>query len=214
MARAGYLVSGVIYLSLALSALRLVQGGGSSHGGDQSTQDWTGQLMAQPFGPLLVALVGLGVLGSAAFQLYKAFKADFEKDLETAKMSAREQDFAVRTGRLGHAARGVTMGVIGLFLIVASVRQQPSEARGLAGALAVRAIPTGRTFWRWSRWVWRRTACTCSWRRATAAWWCSRSCTVPGCARGAGRLTSRTPCARSGATPTSSECSLARASLS
>ena len=134
-ARGGYLVSGIIHLTLALAALRLLLGGESSTGGDQSAQDWTARLLAQPFGVLLVVLLGLAVLGSAAFQFYRAYKADFRKELRNDEMGPHEQEFATRTGRLGHAARGVTFGLIGLFLVVAAVRQNPAEARGLAGAL-------------------------------------------------------------------------------
>jgi hypothetical protein len=134
-ARAGYLVSGVVYASLALSALRLLQGNGGPRGGDQAAQDWTALLLDKPFGPVLVAAVGLGVLGSAAFQAMRAYKADFRKDLRSAELSPAERDFATGAGRLGHAARAVTFGLIGVFLIGASIHQEPAEARGLAGAL-------------------------------------------------------------------------------
>lgn len=135
LARAGYLVSAVIHTTLAVAALRLLLGAGGSDSGDQSAQDWTARLLAQPFGAVLVALAGLAVLGSAAFQFHRAYKADFQKTLRNDRMGPREQNFAIRTGRLGHAARGVSFGVIGIFLIVAAAQRDPAEARGLAGAL-------------------------------------------------------------------------------
>jgi hypothetical protein len=134
-ARVGFLISGLVYGSLALSALGLLRGSGGPRGSDQAAQDWTARLLAQPFGPLLVAAAGLCVLGSAAFQATRAYRADFRKDLRTGEMSATERTFAIRAGRLGHAARAVTFGLIGGFLIGASIHQEPAEARGLAGAL-------------------------------------------------------------------------------
>lgn len=136
-ARGGYLLSGVIYSSLALAALRLMQGTGDGGNGDQAAQDWTARLLAQPFGVAFVVLVGLGVLGSAAVQFMRAAKADFRKELNTQEMDGRTQDFATRAGRIGHAARGVTFGITGVYLLVAALHQSPEEARGLAGALAV-----------------------------------------------------------------------------
>lgn len=138
-ARGGYVVSAIIHTFLAVSALGLLRGLGGGEGGDQSVQDRTAQLMAQPFGPALVALVGFGLLAAAAFQLYRAYSADFNEKLRLGELSPKKQQFAVRTGRLGHAARGVTFGIMGLFLLVAALRQEPGEARGLAGSLGTLA---------------------------------------------------------------------------
>ena len=135
-ARGGYVLSGVIYTSVALAALRLMQGTGEGGNGDQAAQDWTARLLAQPFGVVWVVLVGLGVLGSAAVQFIRAAKAEFRKELNTQEMDGRTQEFATRAGRIGHAARGVTFGITGVYLLVAALHQSPQEARGLAGALA------------------------------------------------------------------------------
>jgi hypothetical protein len=134
-ARAGYLVSAVIHSALAVAAIRLLLGTGGSGSGDQSAQSWTARLLEQPYGAVLVMLAGVAMLGSAAFQFYRAYKADFRKELRNDQMGPGEQKFASRTGRLGHAARGVTFGVIGIFLLVAAAQRDPAEARGLAGAL-------------------------------------------------------------------------------
>jgi Domain of Unknown Function (DUF1206) len=136
VARGGYLLSGVIYTSVALAALRLMQGTGGNGNGDQEAQDWSAQLLAQPFGVVLLVLVGLGVLASAALQFIHAAKADFRKELNTQEMDGRTQEFASRAGRIGHAARGVTFGITGVYLLVAALHQSPEEARGLAGSLA------------------------------------------------------------------------------
>jgi hypothetical protein len=134
--RGGYLLSGVIYSGLALAAIRLMQGTGDGGNGDQAAQDWTARLLTQPFGVALVALVGLGVLGSAAFQFARAATADFRKELNGQEMDGRTQEFASRAGRIGHAARGVTFGITGVYLLVAALHQSAEEARGLGGALA------------------------------------------------------------------------------
>jgi hypothetical protein len=135
--RGAYLTSAIIHATLTLTALRMLlnrsaEAGSSS---DSAAQDWTARLLEQPFGPWLVALAGACLIGSAAFQLGRAVTANFRKRLQTSEMSPREQTFAIWAGRGGHVARGVTFGIMGLFLVLAAWHQQPGEAKGLTGAL-------------------------------------------------------------------------------
>ena len=137
-ARGGYLISAGIYATLTLTAARmLVDAGAGAGSGEGKAQDWTARLIEQPFGPWLVALVGLCLLSSAGFQFFRAATADFRKRLQTGAMSAGEQDFAIAAGRFGHVARGITFGIMGLFLMLAAFRHEPGEAKGLAGALHI-----------------------------------------------------------------------------
>jgi len=133
--RAAYLLSASIYALLTLAAVRLLVGAGGASSGEGAAQDSTARLIEQPFGPWLVALVGLGLLGSATFQVWRAVTAKFRDRLQTSAMSEREQAFAVWAGRFGYVARGATFAIMGLFLILAAFRQNPGEAKGLAGAL-------------------------------------------------------------------------------
>lgn len=135
-ARVAYAAIGVVYASLALAAARLVLGtGGNNQSSDQSAQDWTARLFAQPSGRLLVGLAGLLVIGIGAYQFYRAYKAEFREKLMLHEMSAAEQLWTMRVGRGGFAARGVVFAIIGGFLLVAALQEQSDQARGLAGAL-------------------------------------------------------------------------------
>jgi hypothetical protein len=133
--RGTYLLSAAIYATLTLAAVRLLVGAGGSTNGEGAAQDSTARLLEQPFGPWLVALVGLGLIASAAFQVRRAITGEFRDRLQTSSMGAREQTLAVWAGRFGHVARGVTFAIMGLFLVLAAFRQNPGEAKGLAGAL-------------------------------------------------------------------------------
>ncbi len=138
--RLGYAVSGIIYGSLALTAFNIAFGssfiGGGGGSGSSSTQGMTAQLMQQPFGRWLVGIVGLLVIGFGLTQFYKGYSADFRKKLDLSEMSATEQTWAMRSGRLGLIARGVVLVLIGVFFIQAAYQADPSEARGLGGALS------------------------------------------------------------------------------
>ena len=135
MTRIGYAVIGVLYAGLALSAVRMVIGSGTANNGGEPAQEWTARLLAQPFGQLLIGLVGLGIIGFGIYQFYKAYTAEFRRNLMTEKMGQSAQSFALRTGQFGLTARGIVFGIIGFFLILAALQSDASEAQGLSGAL-------------------------------------------------------------------------------
>ena len=134
--RIGYAANGFIYGSLALSAIRIVIGSGSG-GNSNSTQDWTGKLLSQPFGQWLVGTIGAAVIGLGFYQLYKAYKAKFRKEMDLSQVSNVQQNWIIAIGRFGLAARGVVFCIIGFFLIQAARQYDPSEVRGLGEALQV-----------------------------------------------------------------------------
>jgi hypothetical protein len=132
--RLGYAVSGLIYASLAFTAIGLIRGSGGGGGGN-SEQDWTARLLAQPFGQWLVGLVGAFVIGLGFYQLYQAYKAKFRKQMKLQEMSPTEETWATRIGRFGLGARGVVFCIIGFFLLQAARQSDASQVRGLDGAL-------------------------------------------------------------------------------
>ncbi|MDP8962637.1 MAG: DUF1206 domain-containing protein [Cyanobacteriota bacterium] len=132
--RLGYGITGLIYAGLAVSAMRLIMGSGGGSGGN-SQQDWTARLLSQPFGQWLVGLIGAFVIGLGFYQLYKAYKAKFRKQMKLQEMSPNEETWATRIGRFGEAARGIVFIITGFFLIQAGRHSNPNEVRGLDGAL-------------------------------------------------------------------------------
>jgi hypothetical protein len=139
--RGAHLIGGVIALGLAASAFGLALGWGGGGGDDTAARDWTARLMAQPFGPWLVGLVGLGIIGAGIAFAVKAWRGKVTEHLVCSREVAR---WAVPMGRLGFAARGVVFLVIGGFLVAAAIHSRASQARGLGGALdALAAQPFG-----------------------------------------------------------------------
>ncbi|MBD2103356.1 DUF1206 domain-containing protein [Leptolyngbya sp. FACHB-261] len=138
--RFGYALSGLGYAGLALTALKLISGSGggsgSSSGGSNSTQDWTARILSQPFGQWLVGLLGAIVIGVGFSYFYKAYAGKFRREFKLNEMSDTEESWAMRVGRFGIAARGVVFTIIGGFLIQAALNSDPSQAKGLGGALA------------------------------------------------------------------------------
>lgn len=140
--RLGYAASGFSYVGLALWAAAIVVGTGSRSDDGDSQQEWTAALMSQPLGQWLVGLVGLIVVGVGLFHFSQVLRASFMKRYRRGEMSASQRTWARRLGRLGLAARGVTFGLIGTFMIHAAVQSDPSEAKGLGDALQTLAHQT------------------------------------------------------------------------
>ncbi|HKI02738.1 MAG TPA: DUF1206 domain-containing protein [Thermoanaerobaculia bacterium] len=133
--RAGMVMSGLIYGGLALAAVRMANGAGSGSGGGGGSQGWTAELMTKPFGRWLVALIGIGIIIGGFSQIWQGWTEKFRKHLKMQEMDANEQKLALHTGKLGLIARGIVFLLSGWFVVQATLRFNPSEARGLAGAL-------------------------------------------------------------------------------
>ncbi len=140
--RLGQAVSAIAHAGLGLFAIGVLLGRRHASGEEQAAQDWTRWLLAQPFGRVLVAVVGLAVAGAALGMAHKAWKASFTRHLSCDAATAR---WVVPLGRAGYAARGIVFLIIGAFLVIAAYQSDPSEAIGLGGALlALQGQPFGR----------------------------------------------------------------------
>lgn len=135
LARVGYAIVGISYALLGLVAYQIATTGSASRNSTSSTQNWTGLLLKQPAGVLLVILLGIVVLCLAAYTFYKAYRANFARRLNLATLTAQARKAVINVGRLGYAALGVVFTIIGIFLIVAAQQHNPSDAKGLDSAL-------------------------------------------------------------------------------
>lgn len=130
--RIGYVASGAIHGALCVAAYQMASGGG---GGGSSKKTWVAQLLAEPFGAFLVGAGALGLIVFGLQQLHKAWTVDFTKKMKTAEMSPQERTWAIRLGRVGLAARGVILPLMGVFLMRAALQHDASEVKGLGATL-------------------------------------------------------------------------------
>lgn len=132
--RVGQAARGIVYGVLGLQALRLLQGRGKTE--STAAQDWSARLLQLPFGKLLVGAAGLGVIGYAGYQLYRAAsEKKVRKHLDLAEAGPTQAEWIVRLGQFGIAARAVVFALIGVFLIRAAMQRDSSEAGGIAQSL-------------------------------------------------------------------------------
>lgn len=141
--RAAYVISGVANASLAIVAAKLAlqqSRAGSGSPGDARAESWSGWLMEQPGGVLLLVLVGVGFFATAVTQAIKAYKASFDNlngDVPAPK-------YVRWVGRLGYGARAIVFAIIGWLIVSAALNHDPEQAGGLGDALdKLRSQPEG-----------------------------------------------------------------------
>jgi hypothetical protein len=135
--RSGYAISGIAYgLSTWTAAPISV---GQASGGSESKQEWIAKLMAMPGGQMLGGLLGAAVIGYGSYQIYIGLAEKYMHKYDSASMNQTQAKIAKYSGKFGLVARGITFGIVGLFLIIAAVKLDPSETKSSGEALDVLA---------------------------------------------------------------------------
>jgi len=125
---------GVAYGILGVQAFRMLDG--RSGGSGDAAESWSARLLQLPYGRLLVGAVGLGVIGYAGYQFYRAASAEkVRKHLDLGQAGPTQATWIVRVGQFGIAARAVIFSIAGIFLIRAALQSDSSEAAGFAESL-------------------------------------------------------------------------------
>jgi hypothetical protein len=134
--RAGYLVSALSYGALFAATLNLIQGiGRSIPATGQSTQQAAAGIMARSWGPALIALIGLILIGVGIARIIDGYKANFHERFKSYSMTSEQREWAVRLGRFGYIALGVVFVITGFLAFLAGTTKNPGRVTGLDGAL-------------------------------------------------------------------------------
>lgn len=133
-ARVGFAVSAFVHGVLGIDALELAYADHAGRRGVDPIRYWTSRVLSAPHGTWIVAIAGAVVIAFGLDQIRRAYVGDVVGDLELPEGGAAAR-WAVRVGRLGEAARGVILLVIGGFLFRAAQKGDPRPVGGLARAL-------------------------------------------------------------------------------
>jgi hypothetical protein len=149
----GALVAAIAVLIANWSSGAASAGGasaGSGSGGDTKKQA-TATVLGWPGGQVLVIAAGFGIVGFGLYELYRhTIEADFMQRLDLGGRPESAEHTVEMTGRAGYGASASTTVVVGLFLVIAGVNHDPSEATGLSGALQELGDTTWGTWLLWA----------------------------------------------------------------
>jgi hypothetical protein len=142
--RLWYAVRGLMYCGLCFTTVQAMTGSGGNS--DTSAQrNKTAEVLSWPGGRLLVGAAGLGVVAYGIGSIYRGVTKKFADDLKLGRLSAGARTWFCRGGMFGWVARGLVLGLIGVFLVKAALSYDAKESKGLDAALATLAQqPYGR----------------------------------------------------------------------
>ncbi len=132
--RLAALCSGIAYLALCYTAIKVLTGASTSGGSSSPKHDAAGAL-GWPGGTVIVAGVGLVLIGVGLYQAYRGLARKFLDDADASRMSEPAEHGYTALGVFGYLARMVVFVLIGYGLIKAAVDYAPHSAIGLDGAL-------------------------------------------------------------------------------
>lgn len=129
-----------VHLTLAATAARFATGGSADSA--EETRDFSAGLLAQPFGIVLLLLVGLLVIGVGVYFVAKGLRRGFLDEIRQPTGAAGDATELV--GVVGFVAKGVALVIVGILFAVAAFTSNPDRASGLDGALkALADLPYG-----------------------------------------------------------------------
>ena len=130
---AGAVCRGVVYGYFGWSCAGFAVAGRSAASG--SPESKTSELMRLPFGPWLVAGVGLVTAGIGIGLAVFGWKAGFVDQLDEEARSKDRRVPIVLLGRVGYVAKGVAMVLIGILLGWVAWTRDPRKSGGLDESL-------------------------------------------------------------------------------
>jgi hypothetical protein len=125
----------VFYAAICWATAAYAAGGGQGSSGNAQSQDWTASALKLPYGRVLVGAAGCLLIGIGAVLAVRAAMRRFLRQLDTGTMSHRTKQVVTALGVGGGVARGVVFTAAGIFILVAAVRFDPDEAKGVDATL-------------------------------------------------------------------------------
>jgi hypothetical protein len=136
------LAKAAVYAVLGVTALLFALG--LQYEADERFRELTGETLEVPGGAALVLAVAAGVVAVGLYTLVRGLTGGFMKDIDLPAAPDRWEPLIEAVGRVGHIAKGVAFGLVGVLLWRAAVTADVSTATGLDGAMtAIASVGAG-----------------------------------------------------------------------
>jgi hypothetical protein len=128
--RIGYGISALLYSSLAIYALKILNRS-DSEGGD-TQQFIVGKVLQLGGGEWIIGITAIIVVISGGYQIYKGASLKFTKKIKLS--TSRFTEVFRKAGMIGYISRGIVLLIIGYFLFHAAVDSNAGEVQDTDGA--------------------------------------------------------------------------------
>ena len=132
--RAADAITGALYLALAFAAVRIAAA--PVRDGRRVVEAAAARVLLLPAGPVLLACIGLSLLGAGGLLLHRARVERFADVLDRRLLSERARHLITGAARFGTVARGVVFCICGLLVFEAAFTGQPGRVGDVGDALA------------------------------------------------------------------------------
>jgi hypothetical protein len=127
------LTKAVIYIGLAVLAIKFATGSGRSS--SQQQQKTTAGVLSWPGGQWLIGIAGLVFIGVGVYHVVKGATKRFLEQIDLSQASGRARKLITRVGQVGFPGKGIALAVVGGLLVYAALTVDPLKASGLDGAM-------------------------------------------------------------------------------
>ena len=133
--RCGLAASGAVYLGLCAQAVSLAVGSGHTSSASSNPGPIAATVLQWPGGPLLLGFCAAALVGGGLALLIWGWAHDYAQILDRGLMSRQVYGIARGTGIVGDSARGLLIGLIGIYLATSAITNDPGKVKGLDQAL-------------------------------------------------------------------------------
>jgi hypothetical protein len=128
-----YIFSGLVYLSFAAYAIKILVGKDKDGGGD-ATKDTVATLLDKPFGQWMVGIFALIIAGVGIYQGYYAVAGKYKKHVRQLTRGSKSSQLLLRSGKIGYIARGLVWLIIAWLIFKSAIHSSAEEAGGTGNA--------------------------------------------------------------------------------
>lgn len=130
LSRTGYGISGLLYFSLAIYAVKLIFNGQKGNG--DSEEFIIAKALGYEWGPWLTGIAGIIIIGSGIYQIYRVASGKFMKKIRLSRSGMN--NYVRKAGIIGYISRGIVLVIVGYLVFHAALTSNPKEAKGTEGA--------------------------------------------------------------------------------
>lgn len=140
---ARYILSGLAYLVVAFTAVKIVLHK-DEKGGD-SQQAFAGEILSKPFGQWLLGIAALIIAGIGIYQVYYGLSEKYRKHVQNMNLHTKHANLMLAAGKIGYVARGIVWLIIGYLMMQAALAASSAQAGDSGEAFSfVEGSPMGK----------------------------------------------------------------------